>query len=148
MPDKADTPLDGLGILREIRLGRLPRPPVAETFDFTIVELEKGRIVLETRPPAHMLNPSGAITGGYAATLLDSVCGLAVQSALSSGQGYTTLELKVAFHRSLSVESGPVRTRGEIVSIGRRVAFTSAELHDREGRLCASATSTLLILQS
>jgi acyl-coenzyme A thioesterase PaaI-like protein len=34
---------------------------------------------------------------------------------------------------------------GRVVSMGRRVAFAEATLHDGEGRLCASATSTLLV---
>ncbi|GHD20749.1 PaaI family thioesterase [Tianweitania populi] len=144
--DGLSTAPHGLSLLQAIRTGRSARPPVAETFDFAIVELEPGRIVIETTPPATMLNPDGAITGGYPATMLDSACGLALQSSLAAGQSYKTLELKVAFHRGLSVESGPLRTTGETVSHGRRVAFTRGELHDRNGRLCASATSTLLVL--
>jgi uncharacterized protein (TIGR00369 family) len=136
---------DGLAVLEAIRAGRLPRPPVADTFDFAIVALDRGRIAIETVPPAAMRNPAGAITGGYAATLLDSACGLALQAALPAGRAYTTLELKVAFHRGLTVDSGPLRTSGEVVTIGRRVGFTRAELTDARGRLCASATSTLLI---
>jgi acyl-coenzyme A thioesterase PaaI-like protein len=34
------------------------------------------------------------------------------------------------------------------VSFGRRVAFTEARLTDREGRLCASATSSLIVLSA
>ena len=36
------------------------------------------------------------------ATLLDSALGCAVQSKLSAKQGYTTLELKVAYHRAMT----------------------------------------------
>ena len=144
--EPAASHLDGLTILQAIRDGRMPPPPVADTFGFVIVALERGRITIETEPPATMRNPAGGITGGYAATLLDSACGLALHSALAASQGYTTLELKVAFHRGLKVDSGKLRSSGEIVSLGKRVGFTRAELIDREGRLCASATSTLLIL--
>jgi uncharacterized protein (TIGR00369 family) len=64
---------------------------------------------------------------------------------LDAGQGYTTLELKVAFHRALSDTSGPVRAEGTLMTLGRRVAYSEAKLVDAKGRLCASATSTLLI---
>jgi uncharacterized protein (TIGR00369 family) len=64
---------------------------------------------------------------------------------LAAGQGYTTLELKVSYHRALSEASGPVRAEGKLVSLGRRVAFSEARLVDAQGRLCASATSTLLV---
>jgi len=140
--------MTGLEQLRAVGEGRLPRPPVAETFDFAIVELDHGRIVIRTTPPASMLNPLGTIAGGYAATMLDSACGLALQASLPAGTSYTTLEIKVAFHRALRNGGGPVRTTGHLVAAGRRVGFTQAEMHDEQGRLCASATSTLLIFDA
>jgi len=69
----------------------------------------------------------------------------AVHSRLSAQQGYTTLELNVAYHRALSDTSGPVRAEGRVLSIGRRAAFVEGKLLDAQGRLCASATSTLLV---
>lgn len=88
----------------------------------------------------------GTVHGGYAATLLDSACGLAVHSRLAAGQGHTTLELKVSYLRALTEDSGVVRGEGRVISMGRRVAFAEATLHDGNGRLCATATSTLLLL--
>lgn len=120
-------------------------PPIGETLDFALVELERGRVVFEGSPSRKVYNPIGSVHGGYAATLLDSACGCAVHSSLPAGQGYTTLELKIAYHRALSDASGPVRAEGKIVSIGRRVGFSEARLLDAQGRLCASATSTLMI---
>ena len=121
------------------------QPPIGETLDFTMVELERGRVVFAGSPSRKVYNPIGSVHGGYAATLLDSACGCAVHSALAAGLGYTTLELKISYHRPLSEASGPVRAEGKIVSIGRRVGFSEATLVDAQGRLCASATSPLLI---
>ena len=61
-----------------------------------------------------------------------------------AGRGHTTLELKVSYLRPLTESSGVVRAAGRVVSMGRRVAFAEATLPDGEGRLCATATSTLL----
>ncbi len=36
---------------------------------------------------------------------------------------------------------------GTVLSFGRRVAFAEARLLDRDGRVCASATSTLLVFE-
>lgn len=121
------------------------QPPIGETLNFRLVELERGRVVFEGMPDHRVLNPIGSVHGGYAATLLDSACGCAVHSSLPHGQGYTTLELKVSFHRALGEASGSVRAEGKLVSLGRRVGFAEARLVDAEGRLCASATSTLLV---
>ena len=68
-----------------------------------------------------------------------------MRSSLPRGHGYTTLELKVAFHRGLSEASGPVRAESKLVSLGRRAGFAEARLLDAEERLCASATSTFLV---
>ena len=137
--------LDGLALLRSwIADGR--RPPMAETLDIALVEADEGRAVFAGTPGRRVYNPLGVVHGGYAATLLDSACGCAVLSRLSAEQTYTTLELKVAFHRALRDDTGPVRAEGTVLSIGRRVAFAEGRVIDANGRLYASATSTLLVM--
>ena len=120
--------------------------PIGETLDFAMVEAEEGRVVFEGRPTERVYNPIGTVHGGYAATLLDSACGCAVHTRLSPTQAYTTLELKVAYHRAMTAETGPVRAEGKVISIGRRAAFAEAKITDAQGRLYASATSTLLVM--
>ena len=138
--------LSGLEQMRALmRSGR--RPPIAESLDFDLVEVEAGRAVFRGVPGPRAYNPIGSVHGGYAATLLDSACGCAVHASLGRGQGYTTLELKVAYHRGLSAETGPVSAIGTVQTIGKRVAFAEARLVDASGRLYASATSTLLVFE-
>lgn len=139
-----DAGLDGHDQLAALMSANM-HPPIGEALEFALVELERGRVVFEGSPTRKVFNPIGSVHGGYAATLLDSACGCAVHSSLPAGQGYTTLELKVAYHRALSDQSGPVRAEGKLVTLGRRVAFSEARLVDAQGRLCASATSTLLV---
>jgi acyl-coenzyme A thioesterase PaaI-like protein len=38
------------------------------------------------------------------------------------------LELKIAYHRALTRESGPVRAEGTVISLGRRAAFAEGKL--------------------
>jgi uncharacterized protein (TIGR00369 family) len=122
------------------------QPPIGETLAFSLVEVAKGQAVFEGVPDRRAYNPLGTIHGGYAATLLDSACGIATHSALAEGQSYTTLELKIAYHRAMTADTGLVRAVGSVLSIGRRVAFAEAKLTDADGRLLASATSTLLVI--
>ncbi|WP_322041856.1 PaaI family thioesterase [Paraburkholderia sp. J67] len=121
--------------------------PIGETLGFKLVEVEDGRVVFEGVPGLHAYNPIGTVHGGYAATLLDSACGCAAHSRLAANQGYTTLELKVAYHRAMTASTGPVRAEGRVLSIGRRAAFTEATIKDAAGKLYASATSTLLVFE-
>jgi acyl-coenzyme A thioesterase PaaI-like protein len=52
-----------------------------------------------------------------------------VHSRLTAAQGYTTLELKVAYHKAMTESTGIVRAEGWVVTMGRRAAF--AEAHHR-----------------
>ena len=124
--------------------GRKPGIMVALDFDF--VEVESGKAVFAGLPGEHAFNPIGTVHGGYAAALLDSACGCAVHSRLTALQAYTTLELKVAYHRPITQQTGLLRAEGLVLSFGRRVAFAEAKLTDAQGKLYASATSTLLVL--
>lgn len=138
--------LDGLGQLRAmLQAGR--KPGIAQSLQFDLVEVEKGKALFVGTPGDHAYNPIGMVHGGYAATLLDSACGCAVHTCLSATQAYTTLELKVAFHKPITRETGPLRAEGNVVSIGRRAAFAEAKLVDSDGKLYASATSTLLVME-
>lgn len=138
--------LDGLSQLRAlIASGR--KPGIAVTLQFDLMEVETGHAVFAGTPGEHAYNPIGTVHGGYAATLLDSACGCAVHTCLSATQVYTTLELKVAYHKAITRETGPLRAEGRVVSVGRRAAFAEATLKDDEGRLYASATSTLLVIE-
>lgn len=119
---------------------------ITKTLDFSIVEVEEGRAVIAGTPDERVYNPLGSVHGGYAATLLDSACGIAVHSKMAPGQAYTTLELKIAYHKGMSAGTGEVRATGIVVSMGRRVAFAEAKLTDASGRILASATSTLLVI--
>lgn len=139
--------IDGLTRVRAL-LAAGGRPPIGETLDFALVEVEYGRAVFEGLPGRHAYNAMGAVHGGYAATLLDSACGIAVASRLTHDQSFTTLELKVAYHKAMTEKTGKVRAEGVVISMGRRVAFVEARLTDAEGTLLASATSTLLVMSA
>ena len=144
LADEVGPGLTGLEQLKAlIESGR--SPGIAESLRFSLVEVEEGRAVFEGVPDNHAFNPIGTVHGGYAATLLDSACGCAVHSRLSPTQAYTTLELKVSYHRPMTADTGLVRAESTLISFGRRAAFAQATLTDAAGRVLASATSTLLV---
>jgi uncharacterized protein (TIGR00369 family) len=120
---------------------------IGATLGFDLVSVEEGRVAFEGTPGPHVYNPIGTVHGGYAATLLDSACGCAVHSKLSATQAYTTLELKVAYHKAMTEKTGVVRAEGWVVTMGRRAAFAEARLVGANGTLYATATSTLLVIE-
>lgn len=142
-----DGELDGLDGLAQLRamFDAGHTVPIADTLGFRMVTAEKGFVAFEGEPGLKVYNPIGTVHGGYAATLLDSACGCAVHSQLDATQAYTTLELKVSYHRPMTEATGTVRAEGKVLSSGRRAAFAEARLIDADGKLYASATSTLLV---
>ena len=145
MAEEAGLHLSGLEQLKAM-MARGARVGIGRLMGFNLVEVEEGRAVFEGAPGEEVYNPIGTVHGGYAATLLDSACGIAVHSKLAPGQGYTTLELKVAYHKAMTSRTGLVRAQGAVMSFGRRAAFAEARLTDVDGRLLASATSSLLVI--
>src|SRR5512134_2187151 len=137
----------GLDVLRGIRDGTVPPPPVMRLLDFTLVEAEEGRVTFALEPREFHYNMLGSMHGGVIATLLDSAAGCAVHSTLPAGIAYTTLDLKVTYLRAVTAESGPMRCEGRVLHVGGRVAMAEARLEDAAGKLHAHATSTCLVLR-
>lgn len=139
--------MTGIDFVRAMFAGQLPSPPIMQTiepFDFTA---EPGVVAFHSIPGFRHYNPIGSVHGGYAATLLDSAMGLAVHTMLPPGSGYTTLEFKISFIKGMTKDSGPVRSEGRILNVGRRAATAEARITDSKGRLLAHATTTCLVLE-
>lgn len=131
--------------VRALVEGRTDYKGIVHTLGLRGIAAEEGFVVFEGTPSPAVYNPMGAVHGGYTATLLDTVMGLAVASRLADDQGFTTLELKVAYHRAMTEKTGPVRGEGKVISFGRRAAFTEGRVVDDKGNLYATATSTCLV---
>lgn len=137
----------GLADIRRLMASGVRRG-MAETLQFGLVRVEDGLAELEGEPGAHAFNPYGTVHGGYAATLLDSACGLAVHTKLGAGQALATLEMKVSYLRAMNADTGRVRAIGTIVSMGGRIAFAEGRLMDADDAILATATATLAVVGS
>jgi uncharacterized protein (TIGR00369 family) len=138
-------PAAGLERIRALVEGRTDYKGIVHTLGLRGITADEGFVVFEGTPSPAVYNPMGGVHGGYAATLLDTVMGLAVATRLANDQSFTTLELKVAYHRGMTEKTGPVRGEGKVISFGRRAAFTEGRVVDDKGNLYATATSTCLV---
>lgn len=146
-PTEVMASMSGLEFVRAMFDGRLPAPPIMQTVEPFDSTAEPGHVVFHSVPGFRHYNPIGSVHGGYAAILLDSAMGLAVHSSLPPGTGYTTLEFKISFIRGMSQDTGPVRTEGRTLNVGRRAATAEARITDAKGRLLAHATTTCLVFE-
>lgn len=138
--------LSGLDFLTKFAKGGLPRAPIGALMDFTIAEVEPGRVVFVAEPAEYHYNPIGVVHGGLAATLLDTSMSCAVHSMLPAGVGYTTLEIKVNFVRALTVDTGTIRCEGNVIHMGSRTATARGAIVDLAGKLYAHGTTTCIVL--
>jgi uncharacterized protein (TIGR00369 family) len=146
-PTEIMASMSGLDFVRATFSGKLPAPPIMENIAPFDTSAEPGVVVIHSIPGFRHYNPIGSVHGGYAATLLDSVMGLAVHTMLPPGTGYTTLEFKISFIKGMTKDTGPVRSEGRMLNVGRRAATAEARITDSKGRLLAHATTTCLIFE-
>ena len=96
------------------------------------------RIGFDGKP--EFCNPAGFVQGGILAAMLDDTMGPTVLLA-SGGELYTaTIDLNVSF--LAPARPGRLTGEGQIVQLGKTIAFLEARLTDAEGTLVAKATST------
>ncbi|WP_342128841.1 PaaI family thioesterase [Hydrogenophaga sp. OTU3427] len=137
----------GLQQMQALLDGHTPYPHIADTMDFTLVEVGEGRAVFQGTPQMKHYNPLGSVHGGWYATLLDSALGCAVHTMMPVGRAYTTAELGVNIVRAASFKSGPLRAIGTVIHCGRQMATAEARIVGPDGKLYAHATTTCLVFE-
>jgi uncharacterized protein (TIGR00369 family) len=139
---------NGLEIMRGIRDGTLPAPPIARLMNFRPVVAEPGEIVMELDPDESLENPAGLLHGAVAAALLDTVMGATVHTLLPADKMTVTLDLKITYLRPLTIASGPLRASGHVLNLGGRTAYVEGELRDGQRRLAAHAVGNFSIVNA
>lgn len=137
----------GLETMQAMLAGELPFPHIAETLDFSLVEVSPGKAVFQGTPQLKHYNPLGTVHGGWYATLLDSALGCAVHTMMPAGRAYTTAELGVNIVRAASHTTGPLRAIGTVIHCGRQLATAEARIVGPDGKLYAHATTTCLVFE-
>ncbi|MEM7426003.1 MAG: PaaI family thioesterase [Pseudomonadota bacterium] len=121
------------------------RPPMAHTLGFRLVEVDDGYAMFEGEVKKDYYNPLGVGHGGYAATLLDSALGCAIQTRLPKNTPYGTVELKINYIRPVLVDCGIVRATANAIHVGRRMGTSEGRLVDERGKLLAHGSTTCMI---
>ena len=137
--------LDGIDYLKKMANGEIPAAPIVSHFGMDLTVVEHGKVVFECTPNDSHHNPIGSVHGGVVCTLLDSALGCAAHTTLPAGVGYTSVEIKVNYMGAVRSDSGPLRCTGRVTKPGRRITFAEGEVVDRNGKLVASASGTLLV---
>ncbi|MFD6156315.1 PaaI family thioesterase [Nocardia sp. NPDC060256] len=102
------------------------------------------RYYLDPNPAT--INAMFTVHGGVIATLMDTAMGSAVFTKLGDGVAYTTLELKVNFIRSVTLDGSRLTCEANAIHVGRRTATAEGRIVDGNGKLIAHGSTTILVL--
>jgi len=139
--------LSGIEYFRKMMAGELPRPAMLELLGIRLTEVDEGRVVFTATAEERFYNGTGVAHGGFAASLLDTALGCAINSTMPVGRRFTTLELKINLTRPLTKEVGPLRCEAKVVHVGGRTATSEGRIVDAKGKLYAHGTTTCIVVE-
>ena len=139
--------MTGLELMQSMLDGLIPAPSISTTIPMQGVLVESGKVVFQARADQRHLNPLGAVHGGFAATVMDTVTGCAVHTLLGAGDGYGTIDLNVKMMRPVPRDIDLI-AEGRVLNVSKSLAVSEGTLKDAEGKLYAHATATLMLLRA
>ena len=139
--------LPGLDFFKKMAAGELPPPALVALLGLKIVEAEAGRVTFTGVAREEFYNGMGVAHGGFAATLLDSALGCAINTMMPAGRVFTTIDLQIHYTRPLRREAGELRCTATVVHVGSRTATSEGRIVDATGRVYAHGTTTCILVE-
>jgi uncharacterized protein (TIGR00369 family) len=119
--------------------------PLKEFLGFEI-ERGEGRAVASLELGEHHMNPNDIAHGAVSFALMDTAMGAAVMSVVDYGKLCATIEIHTRFHRG--ARSGRLAAEATVVTAGRRIIQLEARTTDGDGRLIASSTGSVAVIDA
>jgi uncharacterized protein (TIGR00369 family) len=139
--------LSGLEFFKKMIAGELPPPPLVVLLGLKLVEAEPGRVTFTGAAREEFYNGMGVAHGGFAATLLDSALGCAINTMMPAGRVFTTIDLQIHYTRALRREAGELRCTATVVHAGSRTATSEGRIVDAAGKVYAHGTTTCILVE-
>jgi len=139
--------LSGLEFFKKMMAGELPPPPLVVLLGLKLVEAEAGRVTFTGVAREAFYNGMGVAHGGFAATMLDSALGCAINTMMPAGRSFTTIDLQIHYTRPLRTEAGELRCTATVVHVGSRTATSEGRIVDADGRVYAHGTTTCILVE-
>jgi uncharacterized protein (TIGR00369 family) len=139
--------MSGMEYMRKVVAGEIEPAPMARLLNIRIASVEEGHVVVTAEPAVDFENGLRIAHGGFAAALLDTALGSAVNSVMPSGKVFTTLEMKINFTRAITRKTGTLTCTAGIVHAGSRTATAEGRIVDAAGKLYAHGTATCILFR-
>lgn len=134
----------GLDYLTALKNQEITISPMSQTVPMQVKDACVGRVEYWVTPDERHLNVQGAIHGGFAAVVLDTITGGAVHTTLPAGVSFATLDLNVKMIRPVQANTTYIAI-GEVINTGRNVLTSEGRIVDENGKVFAYGSATLMI---
>lgn len=134
----------GLDYLLALKNQEIAISPMSQTIPMQVKDACVGRVEYWVTPDERHINVQGAVHGGFAAVVLDTITGGAVQTTLSEGISFATLDLNVKMIRPIQVGIRYLAV-GDVINTGRNVLTSEGRIVDENGKVFAYGAATLMI---
>ncbi len=114
--------------------------PYLQHLGIELVEIEVGKAVMRMPMKDELRQPYGLLHGGATASLIDTATAFAVVSVTTREEKCTTVDLTIHYLRPV-IDETTICT-ATIVRAGKRLITVSAEVHNEQGKMIATALST------
>jgi len=114
--------------------------PFAKLMGMRLVDLQLDMAVIKIDMRDDLRHPGGILHGGVTATLIDTAMAFAVKTRVGPTEATATIDLTVHYLRPHI--SGTFTCTAKVVRAGKRIFTVSADVHNEEGALIATAIST------
>ena len=139
--------LSGLEFFQRMLLGDVSGPNLLTLLGIRLVHVEKGHVKFAGVAREAFYNGLGIAHGGFAATMLDSALGCAINTMQPAGRVFTTLELKINYTRPLTEQAGEVIAEARVIHIGKRTGTSEGRIIDKDGVIYAHGTTTCIVVE-
>lgn len=137
--------MTGLECLQLMAAGKIPPPSMGLTMQMRPVTVNADLIEFEATAGDQHLNPAGAVHGGFAATVLDTVTGCIVMCQLEDAAiPYATLDLSIKMLRPIP-RNERLLAKGKLINLSKRTAVSEGHLYSADNKLLAHATAVCII---
>jgi uncharacterized protein (TIGR00369 family) len=139
--------MSGLDYMRKIAAGEIESAPMARLLNIRFKDVEEGRVTVTAEPAHEFENGLQIAHGGFAAAVLDTALGSAVNSMMPAGRVFTTLEMKINFTHAVTREAGTLFCTATVIHAGRRTATAQGRIVDAHGKLYGHGTATFILFR-
>ena len=133
--------------LARMQAGELPYPPMWQTVPLRLLSIAPGRIEMEACADQRHINALGSVHGGFAATALDTVLGLAIYTSIGPSDRHITVDLAVKIVKGIPLDT-PLVVASKLIHISRTLGVSQAVLRNADGVIYAHGTTTCMIQRS